>query len=78
MVAAPLGIMSGAMVHVVLAAPGIVALIAASPTLFEALRIAGAARVADRSPAAARWLDAVAGLLFLALGPRLLIPGRPA
>jgi threonine/homoserine/homoserine lactone efflux protein len=41
--AAMLGILSGAMVHVALAASGAAALIAASPMLFEALRLAGAA-----------------------------------
>jgi threonine/homoserine/homoserine lactone efflux protein len=40
--AAMLGIVTGAMVHVALAASGVAALIAASPALFEALRIAGA------------------------------------
>ncbi|MGK7865965.1 LysE family translocator [Falsiroseomonas sp. E2-1-a20] len=40
--AAMLGILSGAMVHVALAASGAAALIAASPMLFDALRLAGA------------------------------------
>ncbi|WP_439597394.1 LysE family translocator [Falsiroseomonas sp.] len=41
--AAMLGIVSGALVHVALAASGVAALIAASPSLFEALRLVGAA-----------------------------------
>ncbi|NKE48397.1 LysE family translocator [Roseomonas frigidaquae] len=40
--AAMFGIVCGALVHVALAASGIAALIAASPTLFEALRLVGA------------------------------------
>ncbi len=42
------------------------------------LLIAGADRAAARLSAASRWLDGVAGLLFLALGLRLLLVGRPA
>jgi threonine/homoserine/homoserine lactone efflux protein len=165
--AAMLGIVCGAMVHVALAASGAAALIAASPPLFEALRLAGAAyliwlgigalraawrgggrlvpaapvrrafrdgfltnltnpkvilfflaflpqfvdpargavwlqmailgplvpmmsvpayglliagagRAAARLAAHARWLDALAGTLFLGLGLRLLAGGRPA
>ncbi len=41
--AALFGIVTGALVHVALAASGVAALIAASPALFEALRLAGAA-----------------------------------
>ncbi len=41
--AAMFGIVSGAMVHIALAASGVAALIAASPALFDVLRIAGAA-----------------------------------
>ncbi|MBU8538771.1 LysE family translocator [Falsiroseomonas tokyonensis] len=41
--AAMFGIVSGALVHVALAASGVAALIAASPALFEALRLVGAA-----------------------------------
>jgi threonine/homoserine/homoserine lactone efflux protein len=40
--AAMFGIVTGAMVHIALAASGVAALLAASPALFEALRIAGA------------------------------------
>ncbi len=40
--AAMAGIVTGAMVHVALAASGVAALIAASPLLFEALRVVGA------------------------------------
>jgi threonine/homoserine/homoserine lactone efflux protein len=40
--AAMFGIVAGAMVHISLAASGVAALIAASPALFDALRIAGA------------------------------------
>lgn len=165
--AATLGIVTGAMLHIVLAASGVAALIAASPALFDVLRIAGALyllwlaqgalraawrggaqmqpgrptraafrdglvtnltnpkvalfflaflpqfvdpgrapawlqmailgplvpfmslpvfaliihgadRAAERLSACARWLDGVAGLLFLALGLRLLLGGRPA
>jgi threonine/homoserine/homoserine lactone efflux protein len=165
--AATLGIFAGAMVHIALAASGVAALLAASPALFDALRIAGAGyllwlafgalrsawrgghrlgpaaptsaafrdglvtnltnpkvilfflaflpqfvdpargpawlqmailgplvplmavpvfglliagadRAAARLSAAARWLDGLAGLLFLALGLRLLLGGRPA
>jgi threonine/homoserine/homoserine lactone efflux protein len=43
-----------------------------------ALLIAGADRAAARLSAFSRWLDGVAGLLFLALGLRLLFGGRPA
>jgi threonine/homoserine/homoserine lactone efflux protein len=43
-----------------------------------ALLIAGADRAAARLSAFSRWLDAVAGLLFLGLGVRLLVGGRPA
>ena len=165
--AAMFGIVTGAMVHIALAASGVAALLAASPPLFEALRIAGAlyllwlgfgalraawrggaslqpaaparaafrdglvtnltnpkvilfflaflpqfvdpgrapawlqmallgplvpimalpvygllsagaGRAAARLSAFARWLDGIAGLLFLALGLRLLLGGRPA
>jgi threonine/homoserine/homoserine lactone efflux protein len=165
--AALFGIVTGAMVHIILAASGVAALIAASPALFDALRIAGALyllwlaqgalraawrggarlepaaparaafrdgfvtnltnpkvilfflaflpqfvdpgrapawlqmallgplvplmglpayglliagadRAAARLSAAARWLDGIAGALFLALGLRLLLGGRPA
>ncbi len=165
--AAMFGIVTGAMVHITLAVSGVAALLAASPALFEALRIAGAlyllwlgygalraafrdggalaparpARAAfrdgfvtnltnpkvilffmaflpqfvdpargpawaqmailgplvplmalpaygllihgaDRAAARlsrfARWLDGLAGLLFLGLGVRLLVGGRPA
>jgi threonine/homoserine/homoserine lactone efflux protein len=44
---------------------------------FYGLLIAGAGRAAARLSAFARWLDAVAGLLFLGLGLRLLLGGRP-
>uniref|UniRef100_UPI001F01B894 LysE family translocator n=1 Tax=Falsiroseomonas oryziterrae TaxID=2911368 RepID=UPI001F01B894 len=40
--AATFGIMTGAAIHIALAASGVAALIAASPALFDALRIAGA------------------------------------
>ncbi|WP_372623454.1 LysE family translocator [Falsiroseomonas sp.] len=40
--AALLGIGTGALVHIALAASGVAALVAASPALFEALRLAGA------------------------------------
>ncbi|WP_237214606.1 LysE family translocator, partial [Falsiroseomonas oryziterrae] len=43
-----------------------------------ALIIHGADRAADRLSAGARWLDGLAGMLFLALGLRLLLGGRPA
>jgi threonine/homoserine/homoserine lactone efflux protein len=43
-----------------------------------ALLITGADRAAARLSAFSRWLDGVAGLLFLALGLRLLFGGRPA
>jgi len=43
-----------------------------------ALLIAGADRAATRLSRMARWLDGVAGVLFLALGLRLLVGGRPA
>jgi threonine/homoserine/homoserine lactone efflux protein len=165
--AAMFGIVTGAMVHIALAASGVAALLAASPALFDALRIAGAAyllwlaygtlraawrggarlqpsaparaayrdglvtnltnpkvilfflaflpqfvdpgrapawvqmailgplvplmslpayglliagadRAAARLSRVARWLDGVAGLLFLGLGLRLLVGGRPA
>lgn len=165
--AAMFGIFAGAMVHIALAASGVAALLAASPALFEGLRVAGAlyllwlaaqalraacrggaalrpaapvrtafrdglvtnltnpkvilfflaflpqfvdpgrspawlqmailgplvplmalpayglmiaaaGRAAARLSAAARWLDALAGLLFLALGLRLLLGGRAA
>jgi threonine/homoserine/homoserine lactone efflux protein len=42
------------------------------------LLIAGADRAAARLSRVARWLDCVAGLLFLGLGLRLLVGGRPA
>jgi threonine/homoserine/homoserine lactone efflux protein len=42
------------------------------------LLIAGAGRAAARLSAASRWLDGLAGLLFLGLGLRLLVGGRPA
>jgi threonine/homoserine/homoserine lactone efflux protein len=42
------------------------------------LLIAGADRAAARLSAASRWLDGLAGLLFLGLGLRLLVGGRPA
>ena len=41
------------------------------------LLIAGAGRAAERLAAHARWLDALAGTLFLGLGLRLLAGGRP-
>jgi threonine/homoserine/homoserine lactone efflux protein len=40
--------------------------------------IAGADRAAARLSRSARWLDGLAGLLFLGLGLRLLLGGRPA
>jgi len=43
--ASALGLSSGAVVHVVLAATGLVALMQAVPVLFDALRIAGAAYI---------------------------------
>lgn len=42
------------------------------------LLIAGAGRAAARLARFARWLDGLAGLLFLGLGLRLLLGGRPA
>lgn len=42
------------------------------------LLIAGADRAAARLSSMQRWLDGLAGLLFLALGLRLLLAGRPA
>ncbi len=39
--------------------------------------IAGADRAAARLAGFARWLDGLAGLLFLGLGLRLLVAGRP-
>jgi len=45
---------------------------------FYGLLIAGADRAASRLSAFSRWLDGLAGLLFLGLGLRLLIGGRPA
>jgi threonine/homoserine/homoserine lactone efflux protein len=42
------------------------------------LLIAGAGRAAARLSRLSRWLDAVAGLLFLGLGLRLLLGQRPA
>jgi threonine/homoserine/homoserine lactone efflux protein len=42
------------------------------------LLIAGADRAAARLSAFSRWLDGLAGLLFLGLGLRLLVAGRPA
>lgn len=42
------------------------------------LLIAGADRAAAQLSRFARWLDGLAGLLFLALGLRLLLGGRPA
>jgi threonine/homoserine/homoserine lactone efflux protein len=42
------------------------------------LLIAGADRAAARLSVASRWLDGVAGVLFLGLGLRLLVGGRPA
>lgn len=47
-------------------------------TPFYGLLIAGADRAASRLSAFSRWLDGVAGLLFLALGLRLLLGQRPA
>jgi len=40
--AATAGVFAGALVHIVLAASGVAALIAAAPALFDALRVAGA------------------------------------
>jgi threonine/homoserine/homoserine lactone efflux protein len=45
---------------------------------FYGLLIAGAGRAAARLSAFSRWLDGLAGLLFLGLGIRLLVGGRPA
>jgi len=45
---------------------------------FYGLVIATADRAAARLQRFARWLDGLAGLLFLALGLRLLFGGRPA
>lgn len=45
---------------------------------FYGLLIAGADLAAARLSAFSRWLDGVAGLLFLGLGLRLLVGGRPA
>jgi threonine/homoserine/homoserine lactone efflux protein len=42
------------------------------------LLIAGADRAAARLSAFSRWLDGIAGVLFLALGLRLLLGQRPA
>ncbi len=42
------------------------------------LLIAGADRAAARLSRAARWLEGLAGLIFLGLGVRLLVGGRPS
>lgn len=42
-----------------------------------ALLIAGASRAAARLSRVGRWVDAAAGVIFLGLGARLLVAGRP-
>jgi threonine/homoserine/homoserine lactone efflux protein len=100
--AAMFGIVTGAMVHIVLAASGVAALLAASPALFDALRLAGAlyllwlafgalraawrggARLVPASPARAAFRDGLVTnltnpkviLFFLAFLPQFVDPGR--
>ncbi len=56
------GIITGAMVHIAAAASGVAALLAASPTLFDALRVAGALYLLWLAYGALRaaWLGGVA------------------
>lgn len=67
--AAMFGIVTGALVHIILAASGVAALIAASPMLFDALRLAGAAYLL--------WL-AFGALRAAARGGARLEPAAPA
>lgn len=67
--AAMFGIVTGALVHIILAASGVAALIAASPMLFDALRLAGAAYLL--------WL-AFGALRAAAQGGARLEPAAPA
>jgi threonine/homoserine/homoserine lactone efflux protein len=67
--AAMFGIVCGAMLHVALAASGAAALIAASPTLFEALRLLGAAYLI--------WLG-IGALRAAWRGGGRLVPAAPA